>query len=284
MMNKPKPVKKVTFHDYVEEVPSEIILTEEDKRRIWYNSEEYDGFKFGAASNAGVRLFDFFPAVQQPDKQGSNGQTSYPHKFVVLGSFDEQEDNSLATDASVARGFQPAAANRTKDTSYHVPIKCMNEYNDAISNDGTIICKRGLGYHFSRFRKRNRVWTRAMVLTWQKTLRSMSLDANGKQQPLKLSQKCDVKLHKKSQHLLAVVSSKCSRTARQAALWRGKMDYIVAYPENGKLSARVSTTDESVRGRASSEEEQSHNKRQRLEIRGGSLTFTYLAGVLAVEI
>jgi hypothetical protein len=281
-----KFTKKVTFQCKVQSIPPQHVPTEDEKQRIFYNKEDYDRFKFDAAQNAGVRLFDYFPPEEkQPaTADGLNATVTYPHKFVMMGNFDkEDKPSSLPTDATVASKRKPAASQ-----TYHVPIKCQSEYNDK----GDDVCKRGLGYHFSRYRKRNRVWTRAMVLTWQKTMRGMKLEdgrildqeVHSQQQPLKLSQKCDVQLNENSRKLLAVVSSKCSQTAKQAALWRGKMDYAMAHPENRKVSFDLGPDDKSasVNKRAANDcEEQSRRKRQRYDT---SNTYSYLGGVLAVPI
>ncbi|KAL7480509.1 hypothetical protein ACHAW6_006200 [Cyclotella cf. meneghiniana] len=299
--NNTKAKKKVTFQEYVGVFTPVHPLTDDDKRLMWYSQEEYDGFKFDAAHNAGVRLFDYFPPSQTTSLgQGSNATTVYPHKFIMLGNFDEQDEEtpSVATTAAVDQGVQPSS-NHIKDAGSHqVPTKCMSEYNDTISTDGYQICKRGLGHHFSRLRKRNRVWTRAMVLTWQKTMRSMKLkngshhhSTSSQEQSLSLSQKCDVKLDPTSQRLLAAVSAKCSRSARLAALWRGKMDHEVVCRESFKDSCSFATKNsaqicelKTKKRFANHGDEHQCNKRQRFEVRKETTTFSYLAGVLSVEI
>lgn len=279
--NKTRCKKKVTFKRYVISIAPKHSPTEDEKRRMWYTKEEYDGFKFNAAKNAGVRLFDYFPPEE---KQTSTDQPTYPpHKFIMLGNFDQKDNKtSQPTDATIAE--------RKHAASHHVPIKCQNEYADTVSSTGDAICKRGLGYHFSRYRKKNRVWTRVMVLTWQKTMRSMTIE-NGRIQDqvgpseLKLSQKCAIKLNEKSQRLLAVISSKCSRSSRQAALWRGKMDYEIAHPDKRKVSFELGMDGANVNKRETDEcGDQARRKRQRCGTGNDADAYAYLAGVLAVPI
>ncbi|KAL3782874.1 hypothetical protein HJC23_008868 [Cyclotella cryptica] len=301
--NNIEPKKKVTFQEYVDAVTPEHIPTDSEKRLMWYSQEEYDGFKFDAARSAGVQLFEYFPLSHKAcHRQGSNTTTVHPHKFVMIGNFDEkaEETSSVATVAAVDQGVQPTSNHNMKDTGlHHVPTKCMNEYNDTISIDGYQFCKRGLGHHFSRFRKRNRVWTRAMVLTWQKSMRSMTLK-NGSQhtltssqeQSLNLSQKCDVNLDGTAQRLLAAVSAKCSRSARLAALWRGKMDHEVVCRESFNESIGSGSSDsgpifelETKKRSVDHGDELQRTKRQRCEAKKNeTTTFSYLAGVLSVEI
>merc|ERR1719199_364389 len=59
--------------------------------------------------------------------------------------------------------------------------------------------------------------TRSAVLAWQKNLRGTS--------------NSQTTANDKSTMMLALVSSKCSRVAREEAKWRGLVDYKVAYPE-----------------------------------------------------
>lgn len=294
--------KGVTFQEDVDAVTPKHTPNDNEKQLLWYTQEEYDRFKFDAARDAGVHLFDYVPtSIETHREQGSNATTAYPHKFVMLGNFDEQEEEALsvATAAAVNRGRQPTSNHNTKDAaSHHVPTKCMNEYNDTVDIDGCQICKRGLGHHFSRLRKRNRVWTRAMVLTWQKTIRSMTLQKGSQQHStslvedsLKLSQKCDVKLDYTSQRLLAAVSAKCSRSARLAALWRGKMDQEMVCRESYKESCGlgsyncVSICESKKKQRPVDHgDEHQRNKRQRCEVGGESTAFSYLANVLSVGI
>lgn len=296
--NRVKSRKKVTFQCKVVSIPPDHSPTEHEKRCVYYNKQDYDGFKLDAAQNAGVRLFDYCPQKQnQSATKGANTPVSYPHKFVMIGSFDEDiKKSSLPTDATI-NGDRKRA---TRPISHHVPIQCHNEYADSTNTQGDEICKRGLGYHFSRYRKRNRVWTRAMVLTWQKVMREMKVKdgmtqeqaRHFQQQPLMLSQKCEIKLNDTSQALLAVVSSKCSRSSRQAALWRGKMDYEMAHPENRKVSLGLGLDNQTHsywvdnNKRATDHcEEQSHRKRQRYDTSNDtSNACTYLAGVLSVPI
>lgn len=276
--------KKVTFHRYVNVIAPEHIPTEEEKRRIWYNKEDYNAFKFNAASDADVRLMDFFSTARnQFHSKGAR------RKFVMIGNFDsvDEKKSSCFTDATVASGPKFA------ESSYHVPKKCLNEYKDSINKAGDEVCKRGLGYHFSKHRKRNKVWTRAMVLTWQKTMRSMTVEGGmiqdpHHQEPLTLSQKCNLKLNEKCWRTLAIISSHCSRSSRQAALWRGRMDYEVTRNlEKTKVSVDKDCTDMKVDAAKRTIDDCDHQrcrKRQCCDNRNSAAACTYLAGVLAIEI
>jgi len=93
-----------------------------------------------------------------------------------------------------------------------------------------VVCKRGLGYHFSRTRKRARMSTRSAVLAWQKNLRGASNTSNSQ-----------ATANDKSTMMLALVSSKCSRVAREEAKWRGLVDYKVAYPERHQQELHQAT-------------------------------------------
>eukprot|EP00956_Cyclotella_meneghiniana_P030630 scaffold77778_cov54-Cyclotella_meneghiniana.AAC.6 len=270
--------KKVTFYRKVVSIPASHTPTEEERRQIWYSKDDYDAFKFNSAQEAGVKLFDYFPPAKCVDSNELT--TTYEHKFVMIGNYDKDEENnssSLPSDATINGALKPtdrARGSLDATTSYHVPIKCAKEYNDKIDNEGYKVCQRGLGYHFSCHRKRNRTWTRAMVLTWQKTLRTQE-QATIRQCPLRLSQKCDVKLSDKAQRLLAIVSAKCSKSSRKAALWRGKMDEKVLSIDPRKLDSKK---------RVATEYEQQAQKRQRFENRNDTTAYKYLAGVLMAEV
>jgi len=98
-----------------------------------------------------------------------------------------------------------------------------------------VVCKRGLGYHFSRTRKRARMSTRSAVLAWQKNLRGASNTSNSQ-----------ATANDKSTMMLALVSSKCSRVAREEAKWRGLVDYKVAYPERHQELHQASIANDKV--------------------------------------
>lgn len=274
--------KKVTFHRNVVSIAASHTPTEEERRQIWYSKNDYDAFKFNSAQEAGVKLFDFFPPAKCID---SNEPVAYEHKFVMIGDYDNDGGNSssVPSDATIPGTSKPAARGRLDaTTSYHVPIKCATEYTDKINNEGYEVCHRGLGYHFSCCRKRNRTWTRAMVLTWQKTLRKQE-QISPKQCPLKLSQKCDVKLSEKAQRLLAIVSAKCSKSSRKAALWRGKMDEKVSSPDLG-TDGRFRASEVDTKKRVATEYEQQPQKRQRFENKNDTTTYQYLSGMLMAEV
>jgi UDP-2,3-diacylglucosamine pyrophosphatase LpxH len=228
-----RPKKKVKFQHVHEIIASEHTITKEEKRVSWYIQEEYDKFKFDAAHDACVRLFNSCAhahknsGIQELRATTTNAHT---HKFVTAGNFDDKygEDAlSLITNAATC----------------NAPRRCTNEYNDTIINDGDEICKRGLGYHFSRFRKRNKARTRTLVLAWHKKMSLIILENSRKRDkmPVNLSQQDDSKLNENCQRFLAMVSSKCSRYACQSALWRARMDYEVAYPENCESFFRVNS-------------------------------------------
>jgi len=220
-----------------------------EKSRIWYNSTYYDQFKYEAAKSAGVKIVRYDTAEDGNDSKASNCSTS-GHHFVMMGDFDSKQCGKSTKASSNASG-----SNNSKKATSGKAGKCYyneNEYNDQqiatstpargrglIKGGGEVICKRGLGYHFSRSRKKSRVVTRSAVMAWQTTLR----DAK-KARPInsdrilpscsvdKLSfSSADGRLMVKSQMMLALVSTKCSRVAREEARWRGDVDYRVAYPE-----------------------------------------------------
>ena len=104
------------------------------------------------------------------------------------------------------------------------------------------------GYHFSRVRKRNRAMTRTAVLAWQKSMekevnkkridqlvhRKMQAGSSSSSSSMHKSlPSCTSNIH--SQVVIALVSSKCSRVSREEALWRGNVDFRVAYPERRYL-------------------------------------------------
>eukprot|EP00804_Cyclotella_cryptica_P011818 CCRYP_015341-RA/>CCRYP_015341-RA protein AED:0.09 eAED:0.09 QI:0/-1/0/1/-1/1/1/0/270 len=227
-----RPKKKVKFQDAEKIIALEPNATNEERPISWYIQEEYDRFKFDAAHDAGVQLFDSVAqAHENSGIQDMNATYSHSHKFVTVGNFDDkygEDASSLITYAATCS----------------TPRKCTNEYNDTTINNGEEICKRGLGFHFSRFRKRNKARTRTMILTWHKKLGSMVLEhiRTSGRTPVNFSQQYDAKMNVNCQRLLAIVSGKCSRYDRQSALWRGRMDYEVAYPENCESFYRVNSS------------------------------------------
>lgn len=230
-----KKMKSVHFHDKLTtalysliNIPLASEMTNRKKHKIWYSANEYDQFKYQAAKQAGVKIVRY-----DSDKVGQHAQ------FVMMGDFDGSTDNRASTSTVVCA---------TK------PSKCHyneNEYNDRTSSTNhshEVVCKRGLGYHFSRSRKKSQKVTRSAVIAWQKTLRdqssspslsSSSNNNNGSNSKIQQHDNSSASstVEKKKNHLeksrmmLALVSAKCSRVAREEAKWRGDVDYRVAHPE-----------------------------------------------------
>jgi len=156
----------------------------------WYGAADFDRFKRNAAADARVTV----------------ARSEKGHHVVAEGDFDGRLDGLGGED-----GAADASSNGTvsKKARYN-----ENEYDDFLTG-----CRRGLGHHFSRTRKRSRAAARAAVVAWQ---RSLLTDAAAEASPDRAER---VRL------TLALVSSRCSRTARQEARWRGDVDYRVAHPE-----------------------------------------------------
>jgi len=211
-----RPNKKSVRFDtevnvYRLDTPCASDMSSKEKQRMWYNSNEYDQFKYQAAKQAGVKVVRY-----DTEKVGQN------HHFVMVGDFDCKDNKQDASSAS------------TKNTSIDAAKKFYyneNEYSDSHNNDGEAVCKRGLGYHFSRNRKKSRTVTRSAVVAWQKTLCDPSNQSNPKFQQHLPTVGSNLGKLDKSQLMLALVSTKCSRIAREEAKWRGDVDYRVAYPE-----------------------------------------------------
>ena len=232
-----------------------------DKSNIWYTEKEYDHFKYQAAKSAGVKL------VQAYD----DSEVGKTYHFVMCGDFDKKEDDvqdtsdSLGCNEIISNSGSVSSLNtnditvpcdnttRNKTTYYYYN---ENEYKDGHSSttDNTVIggneenvCKRGLGFHFSRTRKKSRIVTRSAVMAWQQALRGSSSSNNNQHHPttsLHNTITTNDKLERpdKSLMMLALVSTKCSRVAREEAKWRGNVDYIVAYPDRKEeLSSAMAT-------------------------------------------
>lgn len=182
-------------------------MPDRQKQRIWYSPNEYDQFKYQAAKDAGVKIVRY-----------DNSKVGQNHHFAMIGDFDCQASNNQD------------ASNASMSTNAHKkPYYNENEYNDTRNDEnGGATCKRGLGYNFSRHRKKSKVVTRSAVMAWQTILL-------GQCNPAKPAVSGDnssvTKTSIKSQMMLALVSTKCSRVAREEAKWRGNVDYKVAYPE-----------------------------------------------------
>ena len=223
-------------------------MTTKEKHIIWYNSNEYDKFKFDAAESADVKILRLddddimLPGGKHPNKVGRG------HRFVMMGDFDgkmpdrnphptgrtKESVGGNNADAPTAAGGTALNNNNDAttgglDTGDGKRYYNENEYDDR-AKDGEVVCKRGLGYHFSKSRKRSRVVTRQVVVAWQESLR----DATTGQvcsPAIAAIDKIAKKEASKSQMMLALVSTKCSRASVEEARWRGNVDYRVAYPE-----------------------------------------------------
>mmetsp|Transcript_29389 Transcript_29389/g.70939 ORF Transcript_29389/g.70939 Transcript_29389/m.70939 type:complete len:515 (-) Transcript_29389:223-1767(-) len=239
-------------------VPLASEMTPREKARTWYTPSELDRFKYDAAKHAAVKIVRY-----DTEKAG--------HHFAMMGDFDNRA------------GAAAPVAQTTKTTSSEKRYYNENEYNDNCFNSGEIICKRGLGYHFSRCRKHARIVTRSAVMAWQAALNDPSSDiakvekdlpsvagarssrsvsrgsgGNGNRDAGASRSACvnakefsKVK-QEKEQMMLALISSKCSRVAREEARWRGDVDYRVAYPErHHDAVARKGWNAPTTRGRAS---------------------------------
>lgn len=221
------------------DVPRASDMTAKEKSNVWYDSNECDRFKYQAAKQAGVKI------VRYDSAMGGAG-----HHFVMCGDFDMQHTSSKPSGdgattnkdgSSTTKGTESAAAaDCNNDTDNNKLYYNENEYSDRTIRNSRgetvmIICKRGLGYHFSRSRKKSRIVARSAVVAWQKTLRGDPSNSNSKA-PNELpsgvrSDGGTPGRQEKATMMLALVSTKCSRTAREEARWRGDVDFRVAYPE-----------------------------------------------------
>ncbi|KAL9186706.1 hypothetical protein ACHAXT_005944 [Thalassiosira profunda] len=189
-------------------IPCASDMSSREKKRLWYDCREHDRMKCEAGADAGVKIVR---CESQPPGRG--------HHFIMVGDFD-------------------GAGDGTGECRYN-----ENEYNDRADAG---VCKRGLGYHFSRARKKARVVARSAVVAWQKILRDPSNRSN-----LRLLQQgaptaggggSGKQQIDKTQMMLAVVSTKSSRVSREEAKWRGKVDYKVAHPERHVRSQKDRNT------------------------------------------
>jgi len=203
-------------------IPKASEMTTQEKQTIWYLVNDYNQFKNNAASDGGVKLV-------RSIKDSCH--------FVCIGSFDGScdEDTSSSSNSGSNHSSDVATAGSSR-TSPSGKFYNEHEYNDYMKEDGQEVCKRGLGYHFSRIRKRNRVMMRSAVVAWQKCMQKPS----NKQRIEKVvqrkmeatsSRKNRPQLQQTQSVVLASVSTKCSRVSREEALWRGNIDFRVAYPE-----------------------------------------------------
>ena len=215
-------------------IPKASDMTHQEKQTIWYLENDYNRFKHDAASDGGVKIIRNVSVEAQQMKKSCH--------FVLVGSFDGKCDEDT-TSSSSNNGSNHSSDVATAGSNRSSPSgKFYNEheYNDYMKENGQEVCKRGLGYHFSRIRRRNRVMTRSAVVAWQK---SMQKESNKQSiEKLVLQEKLKTMSHSSSDTeplpkaqktqsiLLALVSSKCSKVSREEALWRGNIDFRVAYP------------------------------------------------------
>merc|ERR1719293_494356 len=210
-LNRKRPNKSVTFYNAAKlyrlrNVPLASTMTYDEKKVMWHTPNEIEEFKRDAATVAGVKLVRF---------QNNFSQSN----FVMVGNFDDCETNDerptscISSDVAIAGNCSSFPSDK-----YHYNV---NEYY------GTN--KRGLGFHFSRTRKRARIMVRSAIMTWQSALSDPS---NRKYSDWKM----DLRKNKfeKSQFALSLVSAKCSSVSREEARWRGRMDYLMAHPESNE--------------------------------------------------
>jgi hypothetical protein len=226
--NKTKLVRfasNTTFH-HLNTIQNASEMSIKEKSKIWYTSNEYDQFKYQAAKQAGVKIVRY----------DTHSISASSHHFVMCGDFDSKK---VDLKDNVSNGT-PSEGGKLYYNE--------NEYNDHTHKNSRkevvmTICKRGLGYHFSRSRKKSRIVTRSAVVAWQKTLMAQSNQTNLKLPTAAGSSNTSISVsgkHEKASMMLALVSEKCSRVAQEEAKWRGDVDYRVAYPERHVDSKVVS--------------------------------------------
>lgn len=195
--------KSVTFFNAaklykMKNVPIASAMSRQEKDTLWFTPKDYEGFKYDAATQAGIRL------IRYERGEGKLSSSKQPN-FVMLGSFDNEADGGRSEESVVRLRYNE------------------NEYNEPPNGK---VCKRGLGYHFSRHRKSAKLITKGAVMTWQRALNDptnpkyakMKVDSSGKGK-------------EKASFILALVANKCAKIPAEEARWRGEMDYFAAYPE-----------------------------------------------------
>ncbi|KAL7553882.1 hypothetical protein ACHAWF_017217 [Thalassiosira exigua] len=281
--------KKVRFRDepttaHCVDTPRASNLSVGEKRSMWYDEADFDAFKRDAARAAGVRIV----RCRESKYHGKDADDS-KGRFALLGNFDDKCDigGPERSGAAAAKDDRPDAKTAVPPATAASTAAAegkryynQNEYGDrrvpasdfeggtlgstsgSALGSSTLVCKRGLGYHFSRARKRSRFLARSAVLAWQEALRDRAREearegrkgrasasssgggSNPKPEPKASSPKERAEAlgnpngdptgdprRDKSRVVLALVSSKCSRIAREEARWRGDVDYRVAHPE-----------------------------------------------------
>lgn len=200
------------FFHYLDS-PAASDMCPREKQKVWYSSNEYDQFKYGAAKHADVKIVRY-------DSEKPNQS----HHFAMMGDFDSKEGTVVKVGNSGLK--TDGKASDTGKFYYN-----ENEYKDHTNERGEVICKRGLGYHFSRNRKKSRLVTRSAVIAWQKTLLEQQSKHHSNTNTKVQQNIPTARSINKTEVMLELVSTKCSRVARQEAKWRGNVDYRVAYPE-----------------------------------------------------
>lgn len=241
-------------------------MSSKEKQIAWYNSNEFDQFKYKAAKHAGIKIVRYDNTTEE--------NTNQSHSFAMVGDFDDcSTDKDAASPSKTTNNVEPTPSSSGK--SARKKFYNENEYNDTHTSKGESICKRGLGYHFSRNRKKSRAVTRSAVVAWQKMLicgdnasssSSSSNPSSQKKFPMlsESNNNAGRKLViKKTQLMLSLVSAKCSRVAREEARWRGDVDYRVAYPERHRDDAAPANTPNAVALSSSSAVHSQREKRNR---------------------
>ncbi len=217
-------------------VPKASDMTQQEKQNIWYLGNDYSQFKSDAASDGGVKIMRHVPLIAD--------QTPKSCHFICIGSFDGSCDADTSSSSSNSNHSSDEATAGSKRTSPSGKFYNEHEFNDYIKENGQEVCKRGLGYHFSRIRKSNRVMVRSAVVAWQKCLQK---ESNKKRLEKVVQRKrwslrnSPASIQQTQSIVLASVSSKCSKVSREEALWRGNIDFRVAYPERCQIGINDST-------------------------------------------
>lgn len=259
--SRPNEKKTVRFDvEHIATIPNISDMSSEEKQTAWYDSDDFDRFKYEAAKNAGVKIVRY-----DHERKGNRGG-DHRHHFAMSGDFDspiEESDAGIGTARSPSAtkndGILPVPAPSATASSAAENLRYNeNEYADD-RNDATgeAICRRGLGHHFSRARKRSRASARAAVVAWQATLLAASSprssDARVSGARLRHGESVSIAGGKgggggklggveRGRLMLALVSAKCSMIARKEAEWRGDVDYRVAYPELHASDAKSAAT------------------------------------------
>jgi len=212
-------------------VPPASLMSDTERGAIWYAPVDFDAFKRDAARDAGVKIVRY----RSPGSKTAGGSGH----FVMLGDFDagNREDGP----GREVRYNQNEYADDEEGCNRHA--SCGGGGEGAAKGAS---CKRGLGYHFSRTRKRSRAVVRSAVLAWQTTLLS-SPQSNAETDPMPstapsalsaFASRLPLSEADRRSMMLAIVSSKASRLSRAEAHWRGDVDYRVAYPERQQCRGR----------------------------------------------